>query len=98
MNPAHFELTTIWIRNRRRLLEVAYGGALLTPRRQAGISLLVIKPSVGLPEGGSGFYALPRASRRVTLTCVRGDIISVRYPGGGRGTFNLRTHAWRLQS
>jgi hypothetical protein len=92
MNPARFDLTTIWIRTRPQLLEVAYGGAALIPRRRAGVSLLLIRP-----ERGSGFYALPRIAARLTITCVRGGVLAFRYDGG-RGTFSLSSHRWELRT
>jgi hypothetical protein len=97
MNPARFELTTIWIRHRARLVQIAYAGASLVPRRRAGLSLLFVKPRIGLPNRGSGFYVFPRKAQSLTLTCVHGSVLSVRYPRG-TATFDFQTRRWGFPS
>jgi hypothetical protein len=95
MNPARFDLANLWIAYRRGIYIDVYAGANLVPARRAGLAVLKVNPKLGTPAKGSGWYPLPRPAPRLTLTCVRGDVLSLRYPGG-RGTFDLGTYRYVL--
>jgi hypothetical protein len=93
VSAAHFELTNMWLARRKGIYIQVYAGAFRSDPSHGVLQLMRVNPNTGLPSKDSRPYSTARKTGRLTIRCVRGNVLFLS-SHDGRGTFNLTTHTY----